>query len=260
MFECGFFLYLVVMEISKAEIKLINALGKRHGRKKHQAFLVEGVKMLDELVKTKLEVVLIAATSEWHDTHAKDFENHPLRLINNNTLQKLSSFSSSNQVIAVVKKQVDEEISINKEDLILVLDTIQDPGNLGTIIRTADWFGINKIICSKETVDCLSSKVVQSSMGSIFRSKVIYTDLVSFLSPYKETHSFYGSLLAGKNMYDMDLKKSGFIIIGNESKGISEEIQSLISHPIYIPRHRQSEAESLNAAIACSIILAEFSK
>ncbi len=248
------------MEISKSEIKLINALSKSHGRKKHHAFLVEGVKMVDELLISDLKVDLIASTSCWLETHPEFSNQDNFRLLTNRELQKLSNFSSSNQVIAIAGTPNTKKLNIRKDDLILILDSIQDPGNMGTIIRTADWFGIDQIICSKETVDAYSSKVVQASMGSLFRSNIYYTNIAELLKKYHKSHTIYGSLLSGENIYKLDLKKNSFIIIGNESKGISYELQKFINSAIYIPQHQNSKAESLNAAVACSIILSEFSK
>jgi len=246
------------MELTNAEIKLINALKKSHGRKKHGAFLIEGVKMIEELLQSDLNIILLASTAEWKTNNSAYTQKIYYRELTNNKLQKLSNFTTSNQVLAVATLPITEEFQMQQNDLVLVLDTIQDPGNLGTIIRTADWFGINKILCSKETADAFSPKVVQASMGSIFRLKIYYTNLQKVLSSYQDTYTIYGSLLHGKNIYQVGLKKSGFIVIGNESKGISPEIQELINQAIYIPKGKQSKAESLNAAIACAIILAAF--
>lgn len=254
------FLYLANMEICKSEIKLINALNKSHGRKRYQAFLVEGVKMVDELLFSEMKVLFIAATKTWLDDHPEFADKDVFRLLSDRELQKLSGFSSSNQVLAVAETPANTQVSIKKDELILVLDTIQDPGNMGTIIRTADWFGVDQIICSKETVDAFSSKVVQASMGSLFRSKIHYIDLVEFLTKYKDSHHIYGSLLSGENIYKLDLKQTGFVVIGNESKGISDDLQLIINQAIFIPRNEKSKAESLNAAVACSIILSEFGK
>ena len=253
------FLYLAnTMIITKTEIKLINALKKSHGRKKHQAFIVEGVKMVEELLHSQMNIQLIAATKEWETTNPTHTQLPTYREITKRELQKISTFSTSNQVIAVVELPESQDLSIQKDELVLVLDTIQDPGNLGTIIRTADWYGIQKIVCSKETADAYNSKVIQSSMGSVFRIPLFYTNLAQLLKTHYKTHHIYGSLLSGENIYKLPIKKSGFIVIGNESKGISPEIQELITQAIYIPKNKNSKAESLNAAIACSIILSEF--
>lgn len=248
------------MEISKAEIKLINALNTSHGRKKNQAFIVEGVKMVEELLASHFEIILLLSTDDWADKHPEFSKQSYFRLIKDRDLQKLSNFSTSNQVLALANIPKSTELIINEDELILVLDTIQDPGNMGTIIRTADWFGINKIICSHETTDVFSHKVVQASMGSVFRSQIYYTDLLSLLLPYSESHHIYGSLLDGDNIFKSTLAKSGFIIVGNESKGISPSLKGLINKALYIPQHKDSMAESLNASVACGIILSEFMK
>lgn len=244
------------MEISNADIKMINALNKSHGRKKHHAFLVEGVKLVAEVLESDINVQIIAATDQWIKENPSYAQNDNFRLINERELKKISNFSTSNQVVAVAQKPEDIELKIADDELVLVLDTIQDPGNMGTIIRTADWYGINTIICSKETVDAYSPKVVQSSMGSVFRSQIYYTDLVDFLK--KQDKPIYGSLLNGENVYNIELQTSGFIIMGNESKGISSDVKKFITQAIYLPSFKGSKAESLNAAIACGIILAEF--
>ncbi|MCK5775528.1 MAG: RNA methyltransferase [Bacteroidales bacterium] len=246
------------MEISKADIKLINALSKSHGRKKYHAFLVEGVKMVNEVLNSDIKIQLIAATKEWLQGNPQFEKQENFRLITERELKKISNFSTSNQVMVVAQKPDEVDLKLEDDELVLVLDTVQDPGNMGTIIRTADWYGINKIICSPETVDAYSSKVVQSSMGSVFRSRVYYTNIVELLQKYDKP--IYGSLLSGDNIYHLNLKADGFIIIGNESKGISPQVQKLITQAIYIPSYKDSKAESLNAAIACGIILSEFNR
>jgi len=256
MIDAGFFYLCRPMEISNADIKMINALSKSHGRKKYHAFLVEGVKMVAEVLESDIEVRLIAATKPWVEQNPQYAQDDNLRMISERELKKMSNFSTSNQVLVVAQKPEEMGLEITDDELVLVLDTIQDPGNMGTIIRTADWYGINKIICSKETVDAYSPKVVQSSMGSVFRSQIYYTDLVDFLK--KQNKPIYGSLLNGENIYHLDLQTSGFIVIGNESKGISPQVQKLITQAVYLPSEKTSKAESLNAAIACGIILAEF--
>jgi len=254
-----FFLYLALMNLTNAEIKLIHALSSSKGRKKHQAYMVEGIKMVEELLMSDEEILFIAARQEWFTANPEASQQYSSRLLKDRELQKLSNFSSSNQVLAVASLSKEKELHIENHELVLVLDTIQDPGNLGTIIRTADWFGIDKIVCSKETADAYNPKVVQASMGSVFRTKIFYTDLITLLQKHPDSN-IYGSLLSGDNIYRLSLKNTGFIIIGNESKGISPEVQKYINQAIYIPIHKNSKAESLNAAVACSIILSEFSR
>lgn len=249
------------MEISKAEIKLIKALRSSHGRKKHAAFIVEGPKMVEELLQTSFEVQLLIATEEWYQPFDHLVKEPFARVLKNKDLERVSQLSTANQVMAIVSAPAaSTSQSIPKDELILVLDTIQDPGNLGTIIRTADWYGISTILCSKETSDAYSPKVVQASMGSVFRINIQYVDLLQTINEYKSELPVYGSLLEGENIFNLKLEKKGFIIIGNESKGISEELQKLITQAIYIPQSEGSMTESLNASVATGIILSVFSK
>ena len=169
------------------------------------------------------------------------------------SLAAISSMNAPQKFIAVVRML---NLRAKRNDLILVLDGLQDPGNMGAIIRTADWFNIDEIVCSKETVDVYNSKVVQSSMGSIFRIPVSYKNLNEYLS--SSALPIYGALLEGTNIYDQSLGRKGIIVIGNEGNGISNEILELIQHPINIPRI--GKAESLNASVAAGIILSEFSR
>ena len=247
------------MEITKSEIKTVLSLHTAHGRKKAQLFLVEGPKLVEELLGSDYEISLLLVNEKWLQKNP-DFENkRNTRLLSDHQLQKLSLFSASNQVMAVVGYQEYPPLKISDDELILVLDTIQDPGNLGTIIRTAEWFGIKQIVCSKETADAFNPKTVQASMGSVFRIRIHYTDLVNFLQSYSQM-PVYGSLLSGDPIYDLNLSKAGFLIIGNESKGISPDLQKLITQALYIPKHESSSTESLNASVACGILLSAFTK
>lgn len=242
--------------LSQADIKLINSLKQTKARRKTGFFLVEGPKMVSELINyPDFEIQFIAGSKKWFDSQstANDFL---FKEISENALQKLSNFSTANEVLAVVKMPEYSDFTTKTDLLYLVLDGIQDPGNLGTIMRTAEWFGINEIICSTDTVDCFNPKVVQATMGSLFRIKCYYEDLPFFLK--KEQIPVYGTLLNGKNIYQEQLSQSGFIVIGNESKGISQNVQDLITKPLFIPNYGQSNAESLNASVATAIVCAEF--
>ncbi len=246
------------MEITKSELKLINALETSHGRKKNNAFLVEGPKMVDELLNAPFKTKLVAATEEWIQNNPKHLSLPGLRLISPNELQKYSQFSSANQVLAVAEFPEPGPFNAHPTEFILVLDTIQDPGNLGTIIRTADWFGISKILCSNETADAFNPKVVQASMGSVFRVSIYYENLETIFKEFAGKVHIYGSLLHGENMHQMNLKKQGFLVIGNESKGISDGVKKLVTNKITIPQAPQSKTESLNAAVATGILLSHF--
>lgn len=248
------------MELSKSEIQTINALKSAHGRKKNHAFVVEGPKMLEELLASRFKIKLLIGTEDFFSLHTDLLEESYSRRIKEKELQKLSHLSTANQVLAVVEFPIQEELKIKDTEFILVLDTIQDPGNLGTIIRTADWFGVDQILCSHETADAYSPKVVQASMGSAFRTKIHYCNLPEVLLKYSNNMPIYGSLLDGEDIYKTKLVKRGFLIIGNESKGISTELRKLIQHGLYIPQVEGSKAESLNASVANGILLSIFSK
>ena len=242
--------------LSQADIKLINALKQTKARRKMGFFLVEGPKMVSELLNyPDFEIQFIAGSKKWLDSQLAE-NDYSRKEISDKALQKLSNFSRANEVLAVVRMPEHQDLKTNNDSLYLVLDNIQDPGNLGTIIRTAEWFGINEIICSKDTADCFNPKVVQATMGSIFRVKCYYEDLPSFLKEQKIP--VYGTLLNGKNIYQEQLSQSGFIVIGNESKGISKEVQNFITNPLFIPNSAQSKAESLNASVATALVCAEF--
>ena len=261
--------------LSKNQIKFVNSLKQKKFREEHNLFIAEGTKIVSELLNSSIVVKQIFATSDFLrstniTSSIERFE------IKETELERISGLSTANEVLAVCEIPEYKISALNsdslKDKLILVLDDIKDPGNLGTIIRIADWFGIENIVCSKETVDSFNPKVVQATMGSVSRVKVYYIDLVEFIKVQTTNVTLtgvegkvhvYGALLEGKNVYNEKLSSEGFIVIGNESRGISEEIQVLITDKLSIPSfsHYKSgsgEAESLNAAIATSIICSEF--
>lgn len=263
--------------LSKSQISFINSLKQKKYREEHHLFIAEGAKIVPELLNSPIVVKQVYATSDFlrSNTIPSTVERFEIK---ENELERISALTKANEVLAVCEtpKYVLDAESL-KEKLTLVLDDIKDPGNLGTIIRIADWFGIENIVCSNETVDAFNPKVVQATMGSIARIKIHYVDLISFLKNPKSNiqHPIYGALLEGKNIYTEKLSSEGLIVIGNESRGISEEVQKLITDKISIPSFshyksgggppermdssiRAGEAESLNAAIATSIICSEF--
>ena len=177
-------------------------------------------------------------------------------------MKKISSLSTPPDVIAVFKLPEEDvsDIRLDPESLTLMLDGIQDPGNLGTIIRTADWFGIDTVICSKDTVDLYNPKTIQATMGSLKRVKVFYTDLEDILNK-SEVRNVYGTLLDGENIFERDLNSEGVIVMGNEGKGISDRIRTLVTDPLLIPPAREdSHPESLNVAVATAIVISQFRK
>jgi TrmH family RNA methyltransferase len=242
--------------ISKNQIKLITSLHKAKGRKKNGLFIVEGPKAVDEFLNSDFEIEAVFGTRQWIEFAPQILDS--AEMISENELHSISAQKHPNQVLAVVKMHEPTTPPSEITDLCLVLDTIQDPGNMGTIIRIADWFGIKHIVCSKETADIYNPKVVQSTMGSISRVQVSYTDLVKYLGKLNGSVPVYGTLLSGENFYETKLESKGLIIIGNESKGISDDVAFFINQGIKIPAYGNSETESLNAAVATGIVVAEF--
>jgi TrmH family RNA methyltransferase len=248
--------------LSKNQIKFVNSLKQKKFREQHGLFIAEGVKIVSELLGSSITVKQLYSTSSFLidkdiDDNVECIEVKPVEL------EKISSLSTANETIAICEiPNTNLVVESLQDELTLVLDDIKDPGNLGTIIRIADWYGIKNIVCSKETVEVFNPKVVQATMGSIARVDVYKTDLNLFL---EESTSYnlksFGAVLSGENVYSQQLPTNGLIIIGNESKGISEEILPLITNKIRIPSYSQdntNSAESLNAAIATAIICSEF--
>lgn len=241
--------------LSKKIVKYIQSLSYKKLRDEEGAFIAEGPKVVAELLASQNFVCkIVCAEKEWLLSN-KDLFNIPLSdiyEIDEDSLQKISLLKTPNKVIAVFRKK---ELSIQPElsnKITLALDEISDPGNMGTIIRIADWFAIENIICSENCVDCYNPKVVQSTMGSLARVNIFYTDLKTFFSTH-ENISIYAATLSGKNVSEFKGLHEGFILIGNESKGINEELLDLSKNQITIPR--SGNAESLNAAVATGIIL-----
>ena len=231
--------------LSKNKIKLIRSLRLKKNRDSEQLFVVEGEKIITEILAEQPDSIEFVCSSD-----AK-FQFERSYFTDDRGMKEISSLKNPGNLLAVVRFPQNKS---NEGDLILALDGIQDPGNLGTIIRTAEWFGISTIVCSKDTVDCFNSKVVQATMGSLFRMSIRYVDLSDFLS--KTDLPIYGALLDGIDMYSTPIEKKGILVIGNEGKGISDEIKTFVTNPIFIPKY--GEAESLNAAMATGIILAEY--
>ena len=238
------------MSISKNQLKTITSLSQKKYRQQHNLFVAEGIKVVRELLQSSLELVKLYATDDFVIDDISKLEK-----ISPKDLQKISNLKTPNKVLGIFK--IPDEKPLQEKGLILALDTINDPGNLGTIIRLCDWFGITQLICSKETVDCYNPKVVQSSMGSLTRVSIKYIDLKSFL---KETNlPIYIADMDGENVYKTDLPKEAILVMGNEANGVSDEIKGLVKNKISIPRFGSlQETESLNVATATAILLSEF--
>jgi len=249
--------------LSKNTIKHISSLKTRKFRLIHKQFIAEGPKVVEEFLNSGFTVsqVLGVPQSLIFELQEKHPETEFIS-ISKKELERISTLKTPNDVIAIVEIPDTRPFPPTAfSELILLLDEIKDPGNMGTIIRTADWFGINHIVCSENSVDIFNPKVVQATMGSLARVKVHYNNPVSFLKDIPKNHPVYGTLLDGKNMYETPLSEKGIIVIGDESHGISEELLSFITNPIYIPHFpstKKTTAESLNASVATAVVLAEF--
>lgn len=245
--------------LSKSAIKYINSLKLKKFRQRYRKFTAEGDKIVKEILQDKdIQPEYIYCTSDWQENNLPLIQRHNLHpiVVSDHELKKISNLKTPNQVFAVLS-QLEHQLEPNdfENNLTLVLQTIQDPGNLGTILRIADWFGIPQIICSKDCVDIYNHKVVQSSMGAFLRVNVLYEDLESLFNEYPKVPK-YGALLGGQNLFQSKLSQNGFIVIGNESKGIAPNIQKHLTRQIEIPSN--GGAESLNAAVATGIICAAF--
>jgi len=248
--------------ISKNQIKHVSSLKLLKFRKEFNAFVVEGEKIVEELLKSDFNINSLFATEDWLSNFKSELETKKIDFnkVSPKELERISSLKTPNKVLAVVKIP---KISLPQKDdfndLILVLDKIQDPGNLGTIIRTADWFGVKHIVCSEDTVDTFNPKVTQSTMGSFLRIKTHYTKLEHFFeNDVPKELKIYGAFLDGENMYNHTFPQKGILIIGNESKGISDKIARFVTMQISIPAHPNNAAESLNASVAAAILMNEF--
>ena len=239
--------------ITKNQIKYINSLQQKKFRVEHQSFVVEGAKSVLELLNADFELELLFVTDDFFKENEAVFQSLSIQpeIVKAEELEKSGSFSSNNAALAVVKTKENFELLVNKKEFALILDDIRDPGNLGTIIRIADWYGVTKIICSPSTVDYYNPKVINATMGSFARVSLYYVDLVGFIK--NQQVNIYGTLLDGENIHHTVFNDFGYIVIGNEANGISEEITKLITHKITIPRF--GGAESLNAGIATAVVL-----
>ncbi len=237
------------MILSNNHQKLITSLSQKKYRQKHQLFIAEGVKVVRELLESSFELEIIFSTES-------EFSSLDCFIqVSDQELKKISSLKTPNKVLALFK--IPSQKRINSSGLIVALDTINDPGNLGTIIRLCDWFGVEQLVCSQDTVDCYNSKVVQATMGSLARVSISYLNL----SEYLQTVSIpiFIADMDGVNIHKSKLPASAILVMGNEANGVSDRLKQLISNKISIPRYGNSnQVESLNVATATAILLNEF--
>ena len=241
----------IISMVTKNQIKLISSLHQKKFRQLHQLFIAEGIKVIQELLNADLELEHIYVTVPLFN----EISAEKVSLISTDDLKKVSALTVPNNCLAVFKIPITK--SFQNKGLVLALDSVRDPGNLGTILRICDWFGIEQLICSTDTVDLYNPKVVQATMGSISRVNCTYADLLPI---FEETQlPIYGTFMDGENIYKMSLPQEGIVVMGNEANGISEAIETVIKNKIAIPRFGAlQKTESLNVATATALILSEF--
>ncbi len=236
--------------ITRAEILDIKSLATKQGREEMGAFIAEGEKLVGEIRNSSLRIRRILQTKPIFSEG---------EIISEKDMERISQLKTANSVLAVVELPSCNLADVKPaKNLVLALDRVQNPGNLGTIIRLADWFGISDIVCSEDTADCFNPKVVQATMGAILRVRVHYTNLAQWLS--KQNTTIYGTFLEGENIYSAQLGTTGVIVMGNEGQGISAEVAETVSHKLLIPPYPADRcgSESLNVAIATAVICSEF--
>ena len=246
--------------LSKAQLKLIKSLEHKKFRKETGLFVAEGRKTIGDLLACGLQSTLIIADEEWLSKNSLN-GNHKITPVSSEDIQK-ASFLRNPQGIIALFEQPQPPVSTHHPayTLCLALDNVQDPGNLGTIIRIADWFGIEHIYCSTGTVDAFNPKTVQATMGAIGRVKIHYVNLPQFIASLSKETPVYGTFLNGENIYDQPLSKNGLIVMGNEGNGIGAECEAHINKRLFIPNYPQGRdtSESLNVSTATAIICSEF--
>jgi TrmH family RNA methyltransferase len=243
--------------MTAAEIKLIRSLSQKKCRDELGLFVVEGEKMVEELAASAFVTKKIITTRPLRFP----VPGAPLEQVNAATMARLSALKTPPPVLALAGKPVLPPLSLPAPDeLLLALDAIQDPGNLGTIIRLADWFGVRRLVCSPGTADCYNAKTLQATMGAIFRVQVHYAPLPDFLWQAKKTTPVYGAFLDGDNIYQTPLTAGGVVVVGNEGAGISPEVATTVSERLFIPPFpaNAETSESLNVAVSTAILCAEF--
>lgn len=246
------------MALSKNRIKYIHSLELKKNRKADRVFLAEGPKLVGDLLG-HFPCPFLLATSEWLSKNRR-LPVEKVTEVSEEELARASLQKTPQQVLAVFRQPDDKwDASVIRRSLCLALDDVQDPGNLGTIIRLADWFGIEHIFCSPNTVDVYSPKAIQATMGGIARVKLHYTPLPELIGSLKDT-PVYGTFLDGEDMYAQPLSACGLIVMGNEGNGIGKEVEKLINRRLYIPNYpaERATSESLNVAIATAVVCAEF--
>ena len=240
--------------MTKAEIQFVRSLADKRTRDEHRLFIAEGDKLIGEIIASGLKIHKIYALAGHLEPHAE--------IVSEKEMERISQLKSASSSLAIVEQPRHKLLqSAPADKLSLALDGVQNPGNLGTIIRLADWFGISDIFCSEDCADCYNPKVIQATMGAILRVRVHYLDLADLLArTAQQGTAVYGTMLDGENLYSSTLKPNGVIVMGNEGKGVSAECQKSFTHSLLIPSFppERQGSESLNVAMATGIVCAEF--
>ena len=243
----------IISMVSKNQIKLITSLQQKKYRNIEKLFIAEGTKVIQELLQSNFELEHLYTTKE----DFNEITSANRTVVSESDLKKISALSTINTCLGVFR--VPESKTTQEEGLLVALDDIRDPGNMGTILRLCDWFGVKEVVCSKTTVDIYNPKVIQATMGSISRVNVNYVDLNSFLE--NTSLPVFGTFMDGKNIYNQKLPKDGIIVMGNEANGISSTVEKIVSERLSIPRFGTlQQTESLNVATATAIVLSEFKR
>ncbi|WP_276165690.1 TrmH family RNA methyltransferase [Zobellia alginiliquefaciens] len=238
--------------VSKNQIKLVRSLHQKKYRNIHNLFVAEGIKVVRELVNSDFKVNSLYSSDSEINLGTPDV----IELVTEAELKKMSALTAPNKIIGVF--EIPKNQKPNFDGWVVVLDDIRDPGNLGTIIRLCDWFGVEHLVCSANTVDCYNPKTLQATMGSISRVNIGYTNLQTFLQ--NAPVGVFGAFMEGDVVYGTDLPKSGILVLGNEANGVSKEIEALVTQKISIPQFGKNTTESLNVATATAILLNEIKR
>ncbi len=241
--------------VSKNQKKLIKSLYQKKYRKQHGLFVAEGKKVIKELLEANLRLhSLFTLNNKIFDISEKS-----VYTITEEELKQISFLTTPQVALAIF--YIPEQKKIDNDGLVLALDDIRDPGNLGTIIRLCDWFDVKELVCSLQTVDCYNPKVIQATMGSITRVNITYTDLQQYLKIESSSSNVFGTFMGGENIFSLKLPEKGIVVMGNEANGISATIENLVSQKLAIPQFGQiQKTESLNVATATAIVLTEFKR
>ncbi len=251
------------MVLTKNQIKFVKSLSKKRERDAHKVFVAEGPKLVNDILACGGQLMEVFGLTSWGVENAGLIHKSQLNYteVSVAEMARITELATPSPVLAIFHQPLESK-SENPSGSIVILDDLRDPGNLGTIIRTADWFGIRTIVCSPETVDCFNPKVIQSTMGSILRVSIKYTPIADFIRQHGTEYTYYGTFMDGDSIKSLSYANPSAFIIGNEAHGISKEIEQLIHQRIAIPGNQKADGiegpESLNAAIATSIVLSDW--